>query len=138
MVVEETARWSSRPNRTEPILCAVLYIATPDEAARDGRPKIAKKRLRMVPRVDDAVILPGAIHRASNLRWRKLIVHKSDSPLRIGDRDDGVLVKRGLKICRPLVQICSASPDSKKWGRLSFASFMDAAPGRLALSDRDL
>ena len=44
-----------------------------------------------------------------------------------------------LKSVASLVQTCSASPDSKKWGRdFLFASFMDAAPGRQALSDRDL
>ena len=59
--------------------------------------------------------------------------------MRIGDRDDGVLVKRGLKICR------LSHPDLQRLAgliridaRLFFASFMDAAPGRLALSDRDL
>ena len=77
---------------------AVPDLAVPEFAARDRRPQLADEFLWMETRMDDPVILPEQILARIFRDRAELIVHKSDPPLRIGDRHDGVRLERRPQI----------------------------------------
>ena len=88
--------------RVDPVAAAVLGpvadFAAPDLAAADGGPERAEEGGRVVPGVDDAVVLAEQL-RAGVLGDRaELFVDVGDPPLRVGDRDDRVRVERSLEI----------------------------------------
>ena len=87
----------------EPSLARLLRLAVPDPAAGDRRPEVANEFLRMETGVDDAVILAQQFLARIFRDRAELVVRVGYRAARIGDGDDGVLVKRRPQV-RDLLQ----------------------------------
>src|SRR5215204_1732180 len=80
------------------VLGAVANLPAPDAAGGDSRPEFADELLRVVGRVDDAVVLPDEFFARVLRDFAELVVDVVDAAGLVGDGDDGRLVERELEV----------------------------------------
>src|SRR5947209_952854 len=80
------------------VLGAVANLAAPDAARGNRRPKISDELLRVVGRVDEAVILSDQLLARVLRDFAELVVDVVDRAALIRDGDDGRLVERELQV----------------------------------------
>src|SRR6185436_15969218 len=78
------------------IFSAVPNFTFPDLAARDGGPQVVEEFLRVVARVDDAMVLSQQLLTRVFGDFAELVVDVSDPALRIGNSYDGMSIQRGF------------------------------------------
>jgi len=91
------------------VLGAIPDFAVPDLAVCDRPPEIAHELLRVIVRVDDAVVLADQFVARIPGNLAKLVVDISDDPRDVGDRHDRRVVQRAFQVLEARC-ICHRNP----------------------------
>ena len=99
-VVEE--RHDGRVDPVErAVLGAIAQLAAPDAALRNRAPELADFVLRVIPGVDDAMILPDELLAGVLRNLAELVVDVGNRPARVGRGDDRRLIEGLAHLLEP-------------------------------------